>query len=114
MADFCSLGTVDGLSTAPRNRAIATPTTTNAGIFVTASSTFDSTLRVNGGVIGDVTGDLTGNADTATDLADYSLDYTLTGTWDFSGGWFSATTSLDYWLNSSSTNATANDIRSRL
>ena len=42
-----------------------TPTSTASGIFVYASSTFDSTLRVNGGIIGN----LTGNSDTATSLS---------------------------------------------
>ncbi|MCK5607890.1 hypothetical protein KAR91_38780, partial [Candidatus Pacearchaeota archaeon] len=39
-----------------------------------------------------------------------SGDYVLTGTWDFSNAWVSATSSLDYWANTSSTMATAADI----
>jgi len=40
---------------------------------------------------------------TPTASVDESANYDWTGTHDFSGGWLSATTSLDYWLNSSTT-----------
>lgn len=115
-----------------------TPTTTGAGIYLLGSAT--TTGFFYGDLVGDVTGALTGNADTATDLAadpddctnqfayqiaasgnltcasvgstymDLTDDFTWTGSHDYDGGWLSATTSLDYWLNASSTNATADDI----
>ncbi|MDD5110501.1 MAG: hypothetical protein PHI63_04795 [Patescibacteria group bacterium] len=45
-----------------------TPTSSSAGLWVLASSTFNSTLRVNGGITGNLTGNVTGNADTCTEV----------------------------------------------